>query len=815
MTRIRPYLFFLLFFFATPFLRAQDLGDYSKQEIKDFTQNVEDQMKFLEYFLNTVGSKETSARDKDVIIRESYKKIFRDEKVQVEDDLLLDRKVITNKDVTAYLKDIEFFFKDAQFNLKVREIKPFLRDNGELSFLVSLDRTLTATGLTNEKIENTKPRFIEVNVDKRSNELKIASVYTTKLSRDKELMEWWANLSFEWEAYFRDRFDFKDDSLTIEQIYKITDVDTLKLSNNTLIKDLGPIQTLRELKYLDISNTHIEELNPISNVTFLSYLDISNTPTQDVQFLKYSDNLTYLDISHTKVDTIDDLNNLKKLKTFKAEKTPLAGFSVLNNYKDLEHLNLKESGFNNLENIKELNQLKHLNISGNYLINFDYLSELTSLEELIMQESNLVDLSPLASLEKLRVVNISNTEVGNLEPLSNKPELRRIYADQTSIPEEIADEYARVNRSVLLIHNVESLESWWNSLPEGWKEVIERQNPGLTKGTPAAEELSTLVNKEIVDISNSEVVNLRPILKFKKIIEFNCNNTKVDDLSPLADSKTLVKLSAKNTKITQVEALKNVNTLETIILEQNEIQRIESLKFLPELKYLNIDHTDVARWEVQELIELKPEANIIFRTEELEDWWENLNENWKAIFDKSFDVGDNPNSDELHKMTASTSITINGDNIQDLWPLKVFINLRNLEINNVPLADVSALTELSLLEKLKISQAPVSSLEAFRNLNVLEELDLSNTAIEDLRPLDNLTRLKKLNLSGTGIKRLRGLENLFELNDLDISSTNVRTISPISNLLNIEKFICFNTRINQRQIDNFKAANPNVDVRYY
>ena len=126
---------------------AQDLGEYGKEEIKELSQKVEDQIRFLEYFLNTVGSEKTSARDKDVIIRESYKKIFRDGQVQVEDDLLLDRKVITNKDVTAYLKDVEFFFKDAEFKFRVREVKPALKDNDQLFFTVSLDRTLVARGL--------------------------------------------------------------------------------------------------------------------------------------------------------------------------------------------------------------------------------------------------------------------------------------------------------------------------------------------------------------------------------------------------------------------------------------------------------------------------------------------------------------------------------------------------------------------------------------------------------------------------------------------------------------------------------------------
>src|SRR5882757_5796235 len=68
---------------------------------------VRDLVAFFQFMLNTLGSKQTSARDKDILITESYSKIFFDNKVQIEDDLDMDRKVITNKDVTAYLKDVD------------------------------------------------------------------------------------------------------------------------------------------------------------------------------------------------------------------------------------------------------------------------------------------------------------------------------------------------------------------------------------------------------------------------------------------------------------------------------------------------------------------------------------------------------------------------------------------------------------------------------------------------------------------------------------------------------------------------------------
>ncbi|MBD8490559.1 leucine-rich repeat domain-containing protein [Echinicola sp. CAU 1574] len=816
MTKNRFYTV-LLFFLLVPFVSfAQDMGGYSKQEIKDFSQKVEDQIQFLEYFLNTVGSEQTPARDKDVIITESYKKIFRDGKVQVEDDLVLDRQVITNKDVPAYLKDVEFFFKDASFKFKVRDVKPFLRDNGELSFVVSMDRTLNATGLDNEEIENTKPRFVEVNLDRQSNELKIASIYTTKLSRDKELTEWWGTLSLEWETYFREEFNMMDDSITVEHLNKISTLDSLDLSGNSLIQDLSPLEALRDLKYVDISNTMIRELGPISNVTFLSYLDVSNTPTSDIQFIKYSENLTYLNISNTLIENIDELSSLSNLRVLKAINTPLMSFAALNSFEALEELNLERSGLNNIESINQLKELKKLDINGNYLINFNFLSELGKLEEIDLSQTNISDLAPLEKLENLKVVKINQTDVNSLGPLDGKKSLQTVYADRTNISENLADDFARNNRTVLLIHNVENLQTWWDTLPDGWESVL-RKEIAFTGGnnTPSVEEISMIVSVDSLDLSGSEIINLRPVLKFKKLISLKLDDTKIHDLSPLRELKTLKMISGNRSAVTNLEDLAGLKSLQSVSFDHSLIASIEPLKSLKDLEFLNVDGTEVPQWQVQDLLQVVPDVNVIFRTDELKGWWNSLDGVWKTIFVEEFGLSTSPDKRELHRLTSSRSISIEKKSIQNLRPLVDFINLQTLEIYDAPLSDISDLAKFEMLRNLKITQAPVVGLEPLAGLKTLETLNLSNTGVEDLRPLEGLKGLKTLILSGTGIKRLKGLEELYDLEELDIASTNVRSINDIKDLTNLKRLICFNTRINSRQIDSFRESNPECDVRFY
>ncbi|AKP50014.1 leucine-rich repeat domain-containing protein [Cyclobacterium amurskyense] len=816
MTGIKVNAFLLILFFCyAPTILAQDIGGYTKQEIKDFSQQAEDQVRFLQYFLNTVGSGETSARDKDVIIRESYKKIFRDENVQIEDDLLLDRQVITNKSVVSYLKDIEFFFKDAAFEFKIKEVKPKENDNGDLFFEISLDRTLTGLGLENEKIENTKLRFVEINLDRNSNELKIASIYTTKLSRDEELLEWWSTLSLEWETLLREKFDITEDSVQLDMLYKISALDTLDLSGNKLLVDIDPIHVFRDLKYVDISRTQIKELSPISNITFLSYLDISYTPTEDIQFIKYSDKLNFLNISGTKVTNIDELTSLKNLRTFKAAKAPLRGFGVLENFSQLEVLDLEESGFNNIENLKNLTKLKKLDIQGNYLINFGFLSELKQLEEINLEETNILDLSPLASLPSLWRVNINGTEVSQLDPINGSKSIKRIYADRTSISENAAEIFVRSNRGILLIHNVENLQTWWQTLPDGWNQVFVEELPALGKGNPTIEALSTLVNMDSLNLDNSKVVNLRPALKFKSITYLSFENTMVEDLSPLAEMKNLLHIRGDYSAVTNLKALQELTGLKGLSFQGTNIESVEPLKNLPSLDFINLDNTKVPEWDVQELASLLPQTNVIFRTEALLSWWENLSQDWKSLFSRYYKLKENPDGWALHQATSRSKLEIAGDNILNLEPLLVFFNLKELRIKNVPLQDPSAIARLEKLEVLQVTESPFRDLSVISPLSMLETLDVSNTAVSELEYLSDLTRLKHLNLAGTNISNLKGLEMLYDLRSLDIASTSVKSLKQITHLLNLEKLVCFNTRLSTRNVEKFQAELPNCEVRFY
>lgn len=806
--------FLFLFSFAAA---AQSIKGYTKVQLDELNTKVEDQVRFLEFLLNTVGSAQTSARDKDVIIRESYLKIFRDAKVQVEDDLLLDRKVVTNKDVTAYFKDIEFFYKNIEFKFKIKEIKPAQKENGDVFFLASLDRTITAVGLKGEKISNTKLRFVEVNLDEKSQELKIASIYTTKVSRDEELKAWWSSLDAGWKGYFKTRFELAaTDSVQLAQLYTFVSVDSLNLSGNRQIRQLAPLSELRDLKFLDISNTAITSLAPIANITFLASLNLANTPTADIKFIKYADKLQALDISGTQIEDISELLNLKNLTSLRAEKAPIQSFAVLNEFKNLRELQLSESGFNNIEHIKDLVNLEKLVLSKNFILNFSFLSRLTSLQELDLSETNLSDLSALSELSQLAFLDITATSVVDLEPITALARLKKIAADESKLTPEEATKFVRSHPDILLIHHVKDLQAWWQSLSPAWKVALQKANPRLQLEQPGIEVLTQTLTLNSLNLDDTGIETLAPVVRFVSLEKLSVStNPLVSDILPLSEVKTLRELQAKQTGIQDLAGLKDNIALVRIDVAGSPITGIQELALLPKLTYLNVNATEIAEGLFPDFLLQRPDVLLLYRTELLAQWWEGLTDEWKQAFVDKMGVGQTPGDEELHRLTASANLSLERVSLTSLEPLLAFSNLRKLSIFDAPLVVLGPIGQLTTLTSLRLSQIPAVDYLPLAELLYLTELDLSNTGLEELAPLVGLANLKKINLAGSNISSLKGVEALVNLEELDVASTDLRSLKALEGLSRLKKLTCFNTRLTPRAVESFKEKVPGCEVRFY
>ena len=193
-----------LFFVLSLTIQAQQTVKLSAEEVRDYTEQTKQLVNYLEGTLNFLGDPSQAPSEKDIIIHESYLKMFQSDETQVEDDLDPNRDMAMNKDVQAYMKDVVFFFKNVTFTFEVNAIDQMVNESGQIYFKVTMNRNLEGITITKDSINNNQIRYMEVNLDPIQKDLKIASLYTTKPDRRIELKYWWENMAESWKGFFGD-----------------------------------------------------------------------------------------------------------------------------------------------------------------------------------------------------------------------------------------------------------------------------------------------------------------------------------------------------------------------------------------------------------------------------------------------------------------------------------------------------------------------------------------------------------------------------------------------------------------------------------
>ncbi len=787
--------------------------DNKAEKLEEYRQRAQKLVRFLEYSLNTLGDPETTAQDKDIIINESYLKFFQDDKVQVEDDLDENRDMVTNKDVQAYFKDVDFFFKAAKFEFNIEEITHFTNAENRLFFKVAMSRNLNAVTITGDSVNTNKPRYIEIIVNETQRQLKIVSIYTTKLNEEQELKTWWARLSPDWKKILTGDMQVTD-TPSITQLKKILATEELDLSDKTKIRSINPLAKLTKLKKLNISGTQADSIFPIRNLTKLEYLDCSKTKIKTFEPMKYATALTDLYFEGTPVDDISPLQNYTKLQRLRISNTQVKDLQAISQLVGLKELRFSGTKVRSLKSLENLKNLEILQFSETGVNNLSILEKLPNLQVLELDKTAVNDLSPLRQLTQLKSLFINETQVADLSPLNDLKNLSKIYCDHAKVTQSEAKKYMSTHPKTLLIYESGALENWWNALPPTWQTVF--QNAVAMKGKPTKEDLHQVSTLAKVDISGQkDIQTLEPLKVMMNLQELNCSGSGISDLMPLADLIDIQTLNLAKTNVDKLELLTNLIKLETLDFSDTKVSRISALMHLSNLKTVYMENTPVA---VSEVSKFAGQNNIllIFRTKELQSWWNAVPNEWRAVLTNYVKVDKNMTPEQLHKLTGLTAINITDNSeIQDLSPLRKFIRLKELRFSNTKISDLEPLKDLTTLQLLQCSKSPIRNLTHISGLTNLEHLECENTAIEDLEPLAKLKKMKVLRIAGTPVSNLKDLDKLSEMEEIDISNTNVRFLKPLYELKNLKSLKCYNSKVWQMFVDKFKKSRPKCEVIYY
>ena len=781
----------LIFIGVKPCL-GQDLASNTPlAEIESHKSKVRDLVDFLEYALNTIGHQATPSRDKNIVINQSYLKIFEHPKVQVEDDLNENRDMVTRKDVQAYLSDIDFFFKHVEFSFDVADISHYMNANEELYFVVSMTRNLKGVTIENDSVNTMMIRYLEINYDETSGSLKIASIYSNRLSVEEEMSHWWFNLPYPWTDIFYQQTGHVD-SVDGAYFRRLMSIDRIDLSIYPRLRNIEPLAKLTNLKRVNLSGTQIEDIVPLKNLTNLEVLDLRSTEVSDLSPLKYALRLKALRIDSTKISDVSSLESIEGLRQLSASYTFINSLKSLSELKEMRKLNISKTRIRSLEGLEKMGMLEVLILSNNRIKSLEPIAGLKNLNHLQIDNTLVTSLEPLRELDNLRVLSCNNTLITSLMPLGVLPNLETVYSDNTLMVSSDAKEFITQHPHILVVYGTESLRGWWTDLSKPWKIVLMKE-AGLTQANPSREEMARVANITSINISDiKEIQSLEPVKILKNLKQIRFASTGVTSISPLRGLLELEYVDASNTKV-------------------NELYSLEKL---PKLSRLAIDQTQIKYQEIIRFINNHPNCLVMYKTDELLRWYGSLSKDWRNIFMSKVDREKMTDSELLHYLTYIETLVFDAP-VKTLDPVLQLRQLKILEFNGTMVNSLEPLRGITTLEALRCSHSPIASLEPISGLKKLKKLNFEDTLVEDLEPLTGLIGLTDLNLAGTPVKDLKPLKGLLNLKALSCNNTDVKNLKPIQGLRGLRSLKCYNTKINSREVESFKKAVPQCEVVFY
>jgi Leucine-rich repeat (LRR) protein len=835
------------------FGQTVETADTSNQSIENYREQIRRLVGFLEFSLNTLGSSETSTKDKETIINESYQKAFLNEKVQVEDDLDENREILTYKDIQAYLKDVDFFFREAVFNFSVQDIQSLKNDQGMTYFKVTANRNLQAVTLQDSVVNNNNTRYIEINVDEEEQVLKIASIYTTRLNEAQELMTWWNGMPAEWKnilgpeyTIFQDiklnQVDFLndttllfvhevpqiieyesflyigDDSLLVMEsdtilvesydtipagnngsiriLKDITKTESLDVSGNLTIYDLYPVDQMTDLKSLNISGTLISDLFPARNLNRLETLDISGTFISDLSPIQYNTKIRELNIDSSSVSSLAPIKGFAALEVLHFRSTlvdSIYDIKFLGNIKDLR---MNNSPVSDLTPLGDLINLETLSISGTLVQDLTPLQYLLSLKKINFENTGISDLTALSRLENLQIIDADMSRISDLAPLGDLPALEKIYCNKTLITRIIANAFMSTHPSVLVIYESEELSSWWAALDLDWQSVFKSYT--TLDEVPTTEQLHKLSLVSSIDIAgNGNIISLKPLAKLSNLKEIRAGRTMISDIEPLSELMDLTLLSIPETRISSLTALSSLKNLENLDLSGTLIDSLNGLENHDHLQILNLDHTGID--------DLRPlsgcrEISIVY-----------CDNTRIGTLDIDRFIESHPDCLIIYQTSllrnwwlalpapwkSAFRIHTELDESPTREQLHILAGLDSLDLSGKrELSSLQPLTTLKRLVQLSLANCNLQDISPLSNLNKLSKLNLSGNNVEDLTPVSSLPSLVILDISNTPVSKLDALEPLVSLEYLNCSGTQIKKLDPLSGLAKLKKLECYNTGIN-------------------
>jgi Leucine-rich repeat (LRR) protein len=793
-------------------------GMIEANKIDTFKLQVIPLVKFFESSLNFLADPRNAVNEKQTILSQSYLKWCWDEEVQIEDDLDENRLVPLYKDMPAYLSDVSFFFKSAKFNYSVQDVSVEAGQDGLTYFRVTANRNLRGLNLNSDSVNSNKVRYIEMNFDSVKQQMKIVSVYTTKLNERDDMRNWWNGLSHDWKVVLAG--DMKlEGSMPMAQIDSFNDSVAMIGGQRTAIMGSEFYKFLGQIVHasrVDLSgNTAIQNLEPLNKLSDLKQVNVSGTGVSDLMPLRNLNKLEILDISNTGISKLDPLRYCILINQLRIKGTPISDLSVVPAFQTLSTLDISGTKVNSLEVLRDMTTVKDLRINHTSVNDLAPIASLVNLEMLNISSTPVDNLDALKNLSKLSILICDSTGISSLAPLDDLTGLQRVYCNNTRIKQTEALGFLKKHPHASLVYASKELAAWWKGLTPDWQNLF---NFYLKlDNQPTTEQLHQVALLDSINITGRmAVTSLAPLAKLILLRNLQCQSTGITSLDPLKDLTELKVLNASNTKVSALLPLSGVAALEMLNVDNTQVADLSPLYGLTNLKFVFADNTPVDLKEADRFADKNQGCLLIFQTFENTEWWKGLSQPWKDVFLQEANLKGTPDKIGLQQVAGLSKVTIvENFQISDLTPLLQLTRLTELQFSGTTVAKLDPVSKMPRLQILRFSKNPIIDLTPVTGLPNLTELDFSNTQVEDIDALQNMMQLEVLKFSGTQVKNLKYLQKLVNLKVIEFYNTRVGNVDVLDGMGKLESIKMFNTKVSAKRVEKLRQVHPKCEIVYY
>ncbi|MBG88066.1 MAG: hypothetical protein CMO80_14340 [Verrucomicrobiales bacterium] len=323
------------------------------------------------------------------------------------------------------------------------------------------------------------------------------------------------------------------------EVSDITPLDQMPLRelnlSGTLVDDLATIRSLNSLTKLDLSGCkELADLGSLQGMTNIKWLDISGSAVESLEALAGM-NLEYINVSFTGVRDLSPLEDMTALQEFLAENSKVINITPLKNA-----------------------ALRVFKASGTRLKSIDALrGDNHSLEIVEIARSSVTSLAPLADKGRLHRVDLYKTRISDVSALAGK---KLTWLDMREMP--VSDISALGGMPLQTLRLADTKISSISAIDNAPLEIeLDLTNTKISDIQPLK---STRLKK--VSLAQTRVQNLEP-LKELPLVELRLDGltgVTQPDLNPIWHCRaTLKRLSLTFPSLTAIK-LKEIKTIERI-----------------------------------------------------------------------------------------------------------------------------------------------------------------------------------------------------------------------------------------------------------